>query len=93
MPSVCIIGATLPAIALANQLSCDKFSVSIYEAGDNCLSIDTHNSISTLKVDGGLKTTTLNQGLGGTSELWTGGLVRSLDDSRSNINPNLAPAL
>ena len=89
MPSVCIIGATLPAIALANQLSCDKFCVSIYEAGDNRLSIDTHNSISSLRVNDALKTITLNQGLGGTSELWTGGLVRSLDDSRSNINPNL----
>lgn len=89
MSSVCIIGATLPAIALANQLSSDNFSVSIYEAGDNRPSIDSHHSISSLTIDGELKTTTLNQGLGGTSELWTGGLVRSLDDSRSNINPNL----
>ena len=89
MSNVCIIGATLPAIALANQLSCDKFSVSIYEAGDNCLSVDSHDSISSLVIDDELKTTTLNQGLGGTSELWTGGLVRSIEDSRSHVNPTL----
>lgn len=74
----------MPSLALANQLA-STHDVVICESKNFALSIDSHPALRSLKVDHEHVTTTLNEGYGGTSELWTGGLVRSIASDRSVI--------
>ena len=92
MKSVCIIGATLPSLALASELSL-SYDVAIFESKNSTLSIDSHSALSSLKLSSECIKTTLNEGFGGTSELWTGGLVRSIDSDRRIISATTLEAL
>ena len=70
---IAIIGSSLSGIFAAEILK-DK-DITFFEKGDSKLSIDKNSIIKNAKVYG-KKSTSINEGLGGTSELWTGGLVR-----------------
>lgn len=70
---IAIIGSSLSGIIAAEILS-DK-EVTLFEQGNSKLNVDKNKFLLNSKIIGN-KTKTLNEGIGGTSQLWTGGLVR-----------------
>ena len=82
---VAIIGSSLSAY-LASKLLKKGYTVFVFEKGNYENKIDKNVVFESLKIKG-IKTTTLNESFGGTSELWTGGLVKELE--LSNIKEDL----
>jgi len=80
---IAIIGSSLSGI-LAAEILKDK-DISLFEKGDSKLSIDNNKIIKNAKIYG-KKSTSINEGLGGTSELWTGGLVRKFPNKKISKN-------
>lgn len=75
---VAIIGSSLSGCFAANLLQKKGIEVVIFEKGNKKNNKDNNEVIKSAFVKGN-KTTVLNEGIGGTSQLWTGGLVRNYD--------------
>ncbi len=82
---IAIIGSSLSGI-LATEMLKGK-NITLFEKGNSKLSVDKNIIIRNAIVNGN-KSTSINEGIGGTSELWTGGLVRKYPEnkiSKSNL--------
>lgn len=78
---IAIIGSSLTGCFASDILSEKGNEIVIFEKGNKSENIDSNDVIKNAVVNG-KKTKVLNEGIGGTSQLWTGGLLRNFNEEK-----------